>query len=62
MGYADGLDKGKYKAIEVLDRYLGNSKDGRSSFRWFGDNRSLEIAHKQLLLEIKREINKHDNE
>ena len=57
-GYADGLDKGKYKAIEVLDRYLGNLKDARHSFRWFGDNHSFKIAHKQLLLEIKRELQK----
>ena len=55
MGYADGLDKGKYKAIEVLDRYLGNLKESQH-------NCSFKIAHKQLLLEITREIIKYDNE
>jgi len=49
MGYTDGLDKGKYKAIEVLDRYLGNLKESQH-------NCSFKIAHKQLLLEIRKEI------
>jgi hypothetical protein len=57
--YEQGLNVGKKfaqnKAIEVLDRYLGNLKESQHDC-------SFKIAHKQLLLEIKREINKYDNE